>query len=56
MKRAKTWLNYAEAAKSPPIKFQPWLEMDFLRSRLHLNFTGPLNRADHLVVVNSYTK
>ena len=32
------------------IKFQPWPETDIPWSRLHLDFTGPFNRAYYLVV------
>ena len=40
----------------PPIKFQPWLGTDILWSHLQLDCIEPLNRADYLVVVYSYTK
>ncbi|XP_014777997.1 uncharacterized protein K02A2.6-like [Octopus bimaculoides] len=44
------------AAKSPPIKFQLWPKTDIPWSRIHINFTGPLNQSYYLVVVDSFTK
>ena len=44
------------AAKSPPIKFQPWPKTDVRYARKHTDFAGPLNEAYYLVVVDRYTK
>ncbi|XP_036360292.1 solute carrier family 15 member 4-like [Octopus sinensis] len=46
----------ALAAKSPLVKFQPWPKTDSSWIRLHIDFSGPLNGAYYLIVVDSYTK
>ena len=43
------------AAKSPPIKFQPWPKPDVPWSTKYTDFARPLNGAYYHVVVNSYT-
>ena len=52
----KSCRGCALAAKSLPIKFQPWPKIDVPQSRIHTDFTGPLNEVHSLVVVDSYTK
>ena len=46
----------ALAAKSPPIKFQPWPKTDILWSRLYLYFAALINSAYNQVIVDSCTK
>ena len=46
----------ALAAKSPPIKIQPWPKTDVPWSRLHIDYAGPINGSYYLVVVDSFTK
>ena len=48
-KVVKTCRSCALAAKSLPVKFQPW-------PRLYTDYAGPLNGSYYLVVVDSYTK
>ena len=44
------------AAKSPPVRTQPWPKMDILWSLIHMDYAGPLNRYYYLVIVDSYSK
>ena len=44
------------AAKSPPVRTQPWLKTDIPWSRIHMDSTGPLNGYYYLVIVDSYSK
>lgn len=52
----KSCRGWTLAAKSLPIKILPWLKTDIPWSRIYIDFTGLLNRAYYLVVVDSYTK
>ena len=44
------------AAKAPPVQIQPWPKTDTPWTRLHIDYTGPLNGHYFLVVVDSFTK
>ena len=44
------------AAKTPPIRFQPWPKPNVPWSRIHIDLTGPLNGAYYLVLVDGYIK
>ena len=44
------------AAKTPPIKFNPWPETLRPWSRLDIDFAGPLNGSHYLIVVDGLTK
>ena len=44
------------AAKSTPVRTQPWLKTDVSWSRIHMNYTGPSNGYYYLVTVDSYSK
>ena len=44
------------AAKSPPVRTQPWADMDIPWSRIHLYYAGPLNGYYYLVIIDSYSK
>ena len=46
----------ALAAKTPPVKFNPWPETDLLWSRIHLDFDGPLEGYYYLIVVDSFSR
>ena len=46
----------ALAAKTSPIKSNAWPETDRPWSRLHIDFAGPLNGSNHLIVVDSFSK
>ena len=43
-------------AKAPPIKFNPLPKMDLLWSRIHTDFTSPMEGYYYLIVVNSFSK
>ena len=44
------------AAKSPPTSQEPWLKTERPWSRIHIDFTGPIDKFYYLVVVDSYSK
>ena len=44
------------AAKSPPVRTQPWPKTDIPWSRIHMDYAGPLNGYYYLVIVDSYSK
>ena len=44
------------AAKSPPVRTQPWPKTDIPWSRIHMDYAGPLNGYYHLVIIDSYSK
>ena len=52
----KSCRGCAQGTNSPPIKYQPWQEMDIPWSRSHLDFTGSLKREYYQVAVDGYTK
>ena len=44
------------AAKSPPVRTQPWPKTDIPWSRIHMDYGGPLNGYYYLVIGDSYSK
>ena len=44
------------AAKSLPVRTQPWPKTDIPWSRIHMDYAGPLNGYYYLVIVDSYSK
>ena len=48
--------GYQLAAKSPPVRTQPWPKTDIPWSRIHMEYTGPLNGYYYLVIIDSYSK
>ena len=48
--------GYALVAKAPPITYKPWSKTDRPRSRIHVDFEGPMEDIYYLIVVDSYTK
>lgn len=46
----------ALAAKAPLITHKPWPKTDRPWSRIHVDFTGPLEGFYYLIVVDSYSK
>ena len=46
----------ALAAKSPPIKFNPWPKTDLPWSSIHIDFTGPLKGFYYFIAVDSFSK
>ena len=44
------------AAKSPPVRTQPWPKTDIPWSRIHMDYAGPLNGYYYLVIIDSYSK
>ena len=44
------------AAKSPPVRTQPWIKTDIPWSRIQMDYAGPLNGYYYLVIVDSYSK
>ena len=52
----KSCKSYASVAKAHPIKFDPWLKIDKLWSRLHIDYAGPIKGIYFFVIVDSLTK
>ena len=50
------WKGCQLAAKSPPVRTQPWSKMDIPWSHTHMDYAGPLNGYYYLVIVDSYSK
>ena len=48
--------GYALAAKAPPVRFNTWPETDLTWSIIHLDFTGPLEGYNYLIVVESFSR
>ena len=46
----------ALVAKAPPITYKPWPKTNQPWSRIHMDFTGPMEDNFYLIVVDSYTK
>ena len=46
----------ALAAKAPPITYKAWPKTDQPWSRIHMDFSGPMEDIYYLIVVDSYTK
>lgn len=47
----------AHAAKTPPVKYQLWLETENPWSKLHNNdYAAPVNGVYYLILVDSYAK
>ena len=44
------------ATKAPQIKFQPRPKTDVPWTRLHIDYAGPLNGHDYLIIVDSFSK
>ena len=42
--KVKACRGWALAAKVPPIQFSPWPKADYPWSRIHVDYTGPLDR------------
>ena len=51
----KSCKGCAQAAKVPPIKFNPWPKTDLPGSRIPIDFAGPLVRYYYLIVVDSFS-
>ena len=49
-------VEICKAAKTPPAKFNPWPETDLPWSKIHLDFTGPLEGYYFLIVVDSFSR
>ena len=45
----------ALAARALPITYKPWPKTDQPRSRIHVDFAGPMGEIYYLIVVDSYT-
>ena len=52
----KSRKGHALTAKVPPIKFNPWPKTELPWSKIHIDFTGPLEDYNYLIVVNSFLK
>lgn len=44
------------AARTPPVKTQPWPETDIPETRLHIDYAGRLNGYYYLIIVDSFSK
>ena len=54
--KVKPCRGRALAAKAPPIQFSPWPKADYLWSRIHVDYAGPLDGKYYLIVEDSFSK